>query len=238
MQGARRKLLAGAGLSTHQHRRHAPRDLANTLLDGPHGRRVTDQPLERTACVSTAFSGLRGPAVARPRRPRGGRALDGRRHHGTKLLQVYRFGQVVECTRLQSLHRVLGRPVGRHHDAALGSLLSLQAPQQLEPKAVGQPHVRDDGVELPRVEQAACFGQVGGSLHPVALTQQGEFVQCAQIGLVVNDQHMGRSGVSGHQEPIVANDGAAACSAVSARKATKNSLPGVGTSCRCRSARW
>jgi hypothetical protein len=93
------------------------------------------------------------------------RALDGGCHHRAKLLEVHRLGQVVEGARFQRVHRVLGRAVGGHDDAALGALLRLQLAQQLQAQAVGQPHVGDHARQSLAVrQQLARLGQRGGRI--------------------------------------------------------------------------
>ena len=79
MQARATKLLAGAGLSTHQHRRHAPGDLADTLLDGPHGRR---SPTSRLSALPASVPRSAAVPARCPPAPAAAAAdaLDGRRH--------------------------------------------------------------------------------------------------------------------------------------------------------------
>jgi hypothetical protein len=104
------------------------------------------------------------------------------------LLEIDRLGQVVEGAGLERLDRVLGRAVGGHDDAALGAVVALEVLQDLHAQAVGQAHVGDDGVEAAGLQVAHRLGHAAGGLDPVALAQQREFVQDAQVGLVVDDQ--------------------------------------------------
>jgi len=115
--------------------------------------------------------------------------LQRRADHAAKLLQIDRLGEVVEGAALQRLDGVLGRAVGGDHDAALGALGLRHLAQQLQPQAVGQTHVGDDDVEALLSQLRTRLGQRAGRGHLVALTQQRQFVQGAQIGFVVHHQH-------------------------------------------------
>src|SRR5690606_18656461 len=91
-------------------------------------------------------------------------------------------------TRLQRLHRVLGRAVGGDDDGALAPAGVFQVAQQVQASAVGQAHVGDDGAvdAVLEVQQRVLDG--GGGLDVVALAQQGQLVQRAQVGFVVDDE--------------------------------------------------
>ena len=76
-----------------------------------------------------------------------------------------------------------------------------QALQQLQPQAVRQAHVGDDGVELLAVQLLPGLSQRAGGIDAVTLAQQCELVQRAQVRLVVDDQDAGGrdgSGTSGY----------------------------------------
>ena len=109
-----------------------------------------------------------------------------------ELAQVDGLGQVVEGACFERLDGVLRRAIGRDDDAALGALLGTQLLDQFHPQAVGQPHVGDQHVVAPGLEPGPGLGQVAGHVHPVALAQQGQLVQRAQVGLVVHDQDLRR----------------------------------------------
>ena len=74
--------------------------------------------------------------------------LRGLRYHAPKLIQIDRLGQIIEGPYLERPHGVVGRTLGRDHDAALAALLLLQPLNQLQPQAVGQAHIRDQHSEL------------------------------------------------------------------------------------------
>jgi hypothetical protein len=82
-------------------------------------------------------------AVARWRRRRAC-AAQRRSHDGAELPQVHRLGQVVVGAGLQRLDGVLGRAVGGDDDAFSPAAGLVDAAQQIQPGAVGQPHVGDD----------------------------------------------------------------------------------------------
>jgi hypothetical protein len=133
---------------------------------------------------------LRGRARLRHRRRLA--RLHGGRDHRAELLQVDRLGEVVEGAGLQRLDRVLGRAVGRHHHAALAALVFLDAVDDLHALAVGQPHVGDHRVEAAGLQVLPRFRHAARGLDAVALAQQRQLVQRAQVGLVVDDQDLRR----------------------------------------------
>jgi hypothetical protein len=147
-----------------------------------------DSPTSRTRTLAAAA--LAGGAAARGRAgARRGRAalLDRGGHDATELLEVHRLGEVVEGARLERLHRVLGRAVGGHHDAAFRALLRDHALQQVQAQAVRQPHVGDHRVEALLLHQLAGFAQRARGFHAVALAQQRELIQGAEVGF--HDEH-------------------------------------------------
>ena len=124
-----------------------------------------------------------------------------RGHHRAELLEIHGLGEVVEGARAQGLHGVFRRTVGGHHHAALAPLLVAQVLQQFHAKAVGQAHVADDHVEAFGLQLLACFEQGGGGIDAVALAQQGQLVQGAQVGFVVDHQDGCGRCVHGHITP-------------------------------------
>jgi len=80
-------------------------------------------------------------------------------------------------------------------------LLVAQVLQQFHAKAVGQAHVADDHVEAFGLQLLACFEQGGGGIDAVALAQQGQLVQGAQVGFVVDHQDGCGRCVHGHITP-------------------------------------
>ena len=230
MQRARHQFLAGARLAAHQHRRHAARHLDDALLDGLHGVGRADHLLQCLRATRRALGRRRGAArrPGRLRRTAGG--LDRRGRHGAELLQVHRLGQIVEGAGLQGLDGVFRRAVGRHHDAALGALVLAQVDQQVEPRAVGQPHVGDHRVEALLLQLGLGLVHRGRGFHAVAFAQQGQLVQRAQVGLVVDDQHVGvgaGGGCGSHQTTMLSSGAGCVPTLLGLRKATEKALPSI-----------
>ena len=188
MDRAGHQLLAGAGLAVHQHRRHAARHLGHQLAHLAHHRRAARQALQRSDRRCRHGGGHRRHGGTRRRRhppQRGG-------HDAAELAQVDRLGQIVEGTGLERQHRVLGRAVGGDDQRLLGPAGLLEPAQQLQPVAVGQPHVGDDRIEAGGLQQRPGLLDAGRRLDVVALAQQRQLVEGAQIGLVVDDQQARR----------------------------------------------
>ena len=194
VDGARHQFLAGARLAVHQHRRHAAPDLFHQAAHLHHGRRVAQQPLQRAAPRRRAAH-RRGSRHSRGRRacaPR--RAPQGRGHDGAKLPQVHRFGEVVVGAGLERLDSVFRRPVGGDDDRLFAPCSFVDASQQIQPGAVGQAHVGDHELIATRpalLQQRPAFLDRGRALDVVALAQQCQFVQRAQVGLVVDNEQAG-----------------------------------------------
>ena len=132
----------------------------------------------------------------------GALALQGRADRSAQLLEVNRFRQVVEGTGFERFHRVFGRTVGGDDDAFLGALLGTECVQQFQAQAVGQSHVGDEHIKVLLRQAFARLRQVTSGHHLMALAQQGQLVQRAQIGFVVNDQD-GGDRVHGHVQRIL-----------------------------------
>ena len=211
VDGARHQFLAGARLAAHQHRRHAARHLLHQRAHLLHGRRVAGQPAERLARRRGRRRRGRAVAAAAPAaRPC---CSDGRVDGTTvgplplrpsaeattarNCLQVDRLGEVVEGAGLERLDRVLGRAVGRHHDApSRAGRLARACCSRSRPDAVGQAHVGDDGARSVRSFRCSSASATrAGGLDVVALAQQGQLVQRAQVGLVVDDEQAEVRGV-------------------------------------------
>ena len=112
-------------------------------------------------------------------------------HCSAQLFEINRLGEVVERARLERLHRVFGRAVGGDDDALFSSLVGIELAQQLQSQAVGQAHVGDQYIKTLLGQAFASLRQVAGGGYLVTFAQQGEFVQGAQVGFVVDDQHRG-----------------------------------------------
>ena len=165
-------------------------------------------------------------------------ALYGRGDHGAELLEVHGLGQVIEGAAAQGLHRVLGRAVGGHDDGALAAALVAQLAQQLHAAAIGQAHVGDQYVKTAQLQLRAGLGQGAGRFDTVALAQQCELIQRAQIGFVVNDKDGGEgSDHGGDQTTIGSNREAVSGWRCCPRKCTVKALPGCGPRAVGRSAR-
>ena len=224
VHGAGDQLLAGAGLAAHQYRRHAARDFRDPLLHVLHHRGLADQALKGdSAARRTVGAGRRARSTGTA--GAGLRFLDRSGDHTAELFQVDRLGEVVESAGFQRLHGVLRGAICRHHDAALRTLLLQHPVQELQSQPVRQAHVGDDGVEAMRSQLLPRFRERASRFHPIAFTQQREFVEGAQVGLVIDDEHMGGKRCDGHQAAIVSNDEFPASAGPSRRNTTKNSLP-------------
>ena len=125
MNRARHQFLARARLATHQHRRHAARDLLDEAAHLLHHVRGTGQAVERAArrgtlalgaalacTLAPTFTALTG----RRRRSHGHRAAERRCHHGAELLQINRLGEVVIRAGLQRFDGVFSRTVSGDDD--------------------------------------------------------------------------------------------------------------------------
>ena len=210
MDRQRDQFLAGAGFTSHQHRRHAARHLGDAGLDALHHGRLPDQSRQCISARGRSCRQGRCGASARTGASPGARACGLERRSllmqcrgdcSAELLQVDRLGQVVECTRLEGFDRVLGRTVGRHDKAALAALGLLQAMQQFHAQPIGQPHVGDHGIELRGLQVLPGFGDASCRFDAVAFAQQGQFVQRAQVRLVIDDQDVrGAPGCTGRMK--------------------------------------
>ena len=247
VQGLGHQLLAGARLAMDQHGRHAARYFGHALLDVADGVGLAHQAIQggvgtaefagRCRCIGRAAGAV---AACRTRRGDSAGALDGRGHHRAELLEVHGLGEVVEGPGAQRLDRVFCRAVSGHDHAALPALLVAQVLQQLHAEPVGQPHVGDHRVKALGLELLAGLLHVGRGLDPVALTQQGELVQGAQIGFVVNDKDGGGRGVhgGGSQTTMVSNKVALSAGRVVRRKPTVKALPPMSPRAVGRFRRW
>ena len=252
VDGPRHQLLASAGLTVHQHRRHAAGHLGHALLHALHGRRIADKPRQSgTACFAgrtrpIAVGALqrlgfcrrclcRSGVVGRRGPRRAGLAMQGRGDDVAELFQINRLGEVVEGPGLECLHGVFRRAVGGDHDAALRALVTRQFAKQCQPFAVGQAHVGDQQVVAVARQEFAGLGQRAGRLHLVAFAQQGQLVQRAQIGFVVDNQQPRCIALPWALEGCahwksIASSGNIESEARGRWKLRKNSLPSTSTS--------
>ena len=124
--------------------------------------------------------------------------LRGLRYHAPELIQIDRLGQIIEGAYLERPHGVIGRAIGRDHDAALAALLLLQPLNQLQTLSVGQAHIRDQHGELLTPQQGTRLLQIGRAFDHIATALQRDFIQGAQIRLVINNEHGSASGMGRH----------------------------------------
>ena len=198
---ARDQFLAGAGLAGHQHRRHAARDLLDQRAHLLHRRRKAGHARQRLAhrrggrrggapAAAPRRGRRRSPKAGSPARPSDRRAAAAERRgdDGAELLQVDRLGQVVVGAGLQRLDRVLGRAVGGDDDRLLAPAALFEPAQHVQAGAVGQPHVGDDGAVGPVLQVQQRLLHRARGLDVVALAQQRQLVERAQVGFVVDDQ--------------------------------------------------
>ncbi|MOA24407.1 hypothetical protein D3C78_1450820 [compost metagenome] len=132
--------------------------------------------------------------------------MHGRGHDGAKLLEVHGLAQVVEGAGAQGFDHVVGRAVGGDDHAALGALLRAQVMQQFQPQPIGQAHVGEHGIEALGLQLRARLLHAVRGFDTVALAQQGQLVERAQVGFVIDDQDGGsnvRHGRWKHQTTMV-----------------------------------
>mmetsp|Transcript_5905 Transcript_5905/g.14551 ORF Transcript_5905/g.14551 Transcript_5905/m.14551 type:complete len:214 (+) Transcript_5905:3936-4577(+) len=188
VDGTRHQLLAGAGLTLHQHRRHAARHLVDQGPHGLNGRRLAHQP-------QRGGRRRRGHHTVHHRRWRRcrHRAPQGRANDQAELAQVHRFGQVVVGPGLQRLDRVFRRAEGRDHQGLLRPPGLLQPAQQCQARAVGQLHVGDDGAVATGLQMRQRLGDGAGAVDLITLTQQGQLIERPQVGFIVDNEEAGSS---------------------------------------------
>ena len=244
MQGTGRQFFASARLTAYQDWRHATCHFGDALLHLSHGWGLAYHALQAGLggrqsvwwcfCFSTR-GWARTAFGCRPDVPYSGC------NDQAKLLQIHRFGEVVECPGLEGFHRILRRTVRGDHDAALMPALFPNASQQRGTQPVGQTHVGDEYVENLFSQQLARFFHRSCGLNPVPLAQEGQFVQGSQVRLIIHDQdvciggqifdaHGSRGILSDWREPSDSRrDG---------RKVMKNSLPSSSCPRTNRRERW
>ena len=79
----------------------------------------------------------------------------------------------------------------RDDHAAFFALLLGQFAQQFKPQPVRQAHVSNHRIEPGGFEMFTSLLKRAGRFYVVALPKQRQLVQCAQVGLVINDQDAG-----------------------------------------------
>ena len=244
------QFLAGAGLAVDEHRRHAARDLFDQRAHLLHRGRGAGHARQRDAdrCRGRRQRTRHTRRRGHRRRTRTSAELrrQARRHHGrhgrrctaqrrrddrAELLQVDRLGEVVVSAGLQRLDGVLGRTVGGDDDGLLAPAALFEPPQQVEPGAVGQAHVGDDGTVGAVFQMQPGFFDRTRRLDVVALAQQCQLVQRAQVRFVVDDQQA-EVGRRGHSFALAqVRSGSSASGSALRRITTLNSLrvgsPGV-----------
>ena len=107
---------------------------------------------------------------------------------GAELAQIDGLGEVVVGAGLERFDRVLRRTIGRDDNGFLAPRGLLELAQQIEPGTVRQPHVGDDGAVGSVFQVEQCLLHRAGGLDVVALAQQRQLVQRAQVGLIVDDE--------------------------------------------------
>ena len=178
MDEARRDFLAAARLSRDVDRRLRSRELLDHLARPLDRRRFAEELRSRGSCLADR----RAPRLHRPRQ------LQGAHHQRAQLVDLDRFREVIEGSRLQRRDRVLRRPVGgddrdRRVAVALGDLA-----QHREPVAVGKPHVGERQIVAALAQRALrlLHGRGGVGVH--AHARQRKHEELADVGLVVDDE--------------------------------------------------
>ncbi|OPZ08421.1 MAG: hypothetical protein BWZ07_03156 [Alphaproteobacteria bacterium ADurb.BinA280] len=127
----------------------------------------------------------------------------------------------------------------RDDDAALGALLRLHVGQDFDTQPIGQAHVGDDNVKALCVQQLQGFLHSACRIDPIAFAQQREFIQRAQIGLIVDhkDLRVAQYSVGCHGVVVLFSE--EKLSAGSTRRSVMtNSLPSQGCPRASRVVRW
>jgi len=174
------QLFAGAGLAGDEHRRVAAGHAADELVNRLHRGAAADDAL---APVGARERGLQLAHLAR-QAPVLERAIDRHRHR----LGLQGFDEVVVSAGLDGTDRARRAGVGgddddRHVDAAGAELR-----QDVQPVAVGQPHVQEHEVRPParHLRQRACGGL--GLDHRERAIGEKLAHELADGGVVVDDE--------------------------------------------------
>ena len=81
---------------------------------------------------------------------------------------------------------------------SLAALLLLQPFDQLQTLSVGQTHICDQHGELLTPQQGTRLLQIGRAFDHIATALQRDFIQGAQIRLVINNKHGSAGGIGRH----------------------------------------
>ena len=127
---ARDELLAGARFARDVHGSLAPRDLGDHRAHALERRRLADETVGRGAA-----------------RNGGAFELQGRRHELAQIVQVERLRHEVERAELQRADGRFDAAVRRDHGDRRAGHLALNPLDELEPVAIGKPHVGEAQVE-------------------------------------------------------------------------------------------
>ena len=111
-------------------------------------------------------------------------------HHAAQLLQIHRFTDVVKRARFQGFDRIFCRAIGRNHNGAFFASTLLQLSQHFQPQAVGQAHIADDGGIALFADGRARGRHRACGVDAITLAHQGQLVQLAQVGFVIDHQNM------------------------------------------------
>lgn len=117
--------------------------------------------------------------------------LHGRCHYRAQLLELNRLAQVIECACAQGFDSIFRRTVGGDHHAPLTAAALLQLLQDFHAQPIGQAHVSEYNIEAGIAQFVARLLQAFGRFDRVALAQQSQLVEQAQVGFIVNDQNRG-----------------------------------------------
>ena len=175
------ELLAGAGLSIHEHRRGRRRGLLDDAIDRAQGRRVADH-LAETAVVLQLAAQARDVAQRVL-------ALGDVRQQRTEPLRIDRLRQVVVRAFLHRRHGGVDAALGgNQHEREVGKLL-LDAAKQLEAVHPRHHHVGEHRRRPIRGDFLEPFLAVGGAfgLVPPGAHQLGQ--PAAGRGVIFDNKH-------------------------------------------------
>src|SRR5688500_14223359 len=171
---ARGELLAAARLARDVDRRLGARQLADQLAHLGERRALAEHLL----------------ALGRRRR----RQRERRAHQRAQLLQPDRLGDIVEGAGLERRDGVLRAAVRGDHRHRQVDRQAGDMAHQVQAFAVGEPHVGEAQVVALGLEPLLGLGDRAHARHAQPHLHQRELEQLADVGLVVDHQHLGAGG--------------------------------------------
>ena len=139
------------------------------------------------------------------------RALHRGGNDGAKLLDIHRFGQIVERACLERLDRIVGRAISRDDDAALPTLRVAQALQQGNGDPEAALHAGAAGFLPKTLAVQALIAAVrllasGGSFAPMAMLDAAPAVGVGTADLTRRERDVLRGVCDGKSNKEIARD--------------------------------